>query len=201
MAQVGEVWEEGRTSVAIEHMGTNYLRHRLLMWMVSGPPPRQVSPIVLSCAPDEWHEGDALPRGWQFILLGADTRRSALRSDGFPGLGVPLPDLGLPSCQAFHLVQPRRRRRTAQTALGETRQFTAAGGAAAVLRGFVFDAARLERTRRKPARRRPAILAVGRAFDHLTAAAPGAAVLCLTAEATAADRDAVLAAGAVGLIE
>jgi DNA-binding NarL/FixJ family response regulator len=33
------------------------------------------------------------------------------------------------------------------------------------------------------------------------AAAPGAAVLCLTAEATAADRDAVLAAGAVGLIE
>jgi len=33
------------------------------------------------------------------------------------------------------------------------------------------------------------------------AAAPDAAVLCLTAEATAADRDAVLAAGAVGLIE
>ena len=33
------------------------------------------------------------------------------------------------------------------------------------------------------------------------AAAPGRAVLCLTAEATAADRDAVLAAGAVGLIE
>lgn len=33
------------------------------------------------------------------------------------------------------------------------------------------------------------------------AAAPGTAVLCLTAEATAADREAVLAAGAVGLIE
>jgi 3-methylfumaryl-CoA hydratase len=30
------------------------------------------------------------------MLLGADTRRSALRSDGFPGLGVPMPDLGLP---------------------------------------------------------------------------------------------------------
>jgi 3-methylfumaryl-CoA hydratase len=40
--------------------------------------------------------GRALPRGWQFLLLGADTRRSALRSDGFPGLGVPMPDLGLP---------------------------------------------------------------------------------------------------------
>ena len=33
------------------------------------------------------------------------------------------------------------------------------------------------------------------------AAAPEAAVLCLTAEATGADREAVLAAGAVGLVE
>ena len=33
------------------------------------------------------------------------------------------------------------------------------------------------------------------------AAAPNAAVVCLTAEATEADREAVLAAGAVGLIE
>lgn len=37
-----------------------------------------------------------LPRGWQFVLLAADTPRSQLRSDGFPGLGVPMPDLGLP---------------------------------------------------------------------------------------------------------
>ena len=51
---------------------------------------------MLDLDPDAWQGGDALPRGWQFILLGADTRRSALRGDGFPGLGVPLPDLGLP---------------------------------------------------------------------------------------------------------
>jgi 3-methylfumaryl-CoA hydratase len=51
---------------------------------------------MLDHDPDQWSEGDILPRGWQFILLGADTRRSALRPDGFPGLGVPLPDLGLP---------------------------------------------------------------------------------------------------------
>ena len=38
----------------------------------------------------------SLPRGWHFVLLAADTRRSALRGDGFPGLGVPMPDLGLP---------------------------------------------------------------------------------------------------------
>jgi 3-methylfumaryl-CoA hydratase len=51
---------------------------------------------MLDLDPDGWTEGDPLPHGWQFILLGADTRRSALRDDGFPGLGVPLPDLGLP---------------------------------------------------------------------------------------------------------
>ena len=51
---------------------------------------------MLDLDPDAWQEGDPLPRGWQFILLGAETRRSALRADGFPGLGVPLPDLGLP---------------------------------------------------------------------------------------------------------
>lgn len=51
---------------------------------------------MLDQDPDVWREGDVLPRGWQFILLGADTRRSALRRDGFPGLGVPIPDLGLP---------------------------------------------------------------------------------------------------------
>ena len=51
---------------------------------------------MLNMEPDSMHEGLPLPRGWQFILLGADTPRMALRSDGFPGLGVPLPDLGLP---------------------------------------------------------------------------------------------------------
>ena len=51
---------------------------------------------MLNQDPDKWSEGDFLPRGWQFILLGADTKRSELREDGFPGLGVSLPDLGLP---------------------------------------------------------------------------------------------------------
>jgi len=41
-------------------------------------------------------DGGILPFGWHFFLLGGATRRSALRSDGFPGFGVPLPDMGLP---------------------------------------------------------------------------------------------------------
>lgn len=51
---------------------------------------------LLDLAPEPVLGSGWLPRGWQFLLLGADTRRSDLRSDGFPGLGVPMPDLGLP---------------------------------------------------------------------------------------------------------
>ena len=51
---------------------------------------------MLDLDPESIVEGDPLPRGWQFLLMGADTRRSALRADGFPGLGVPIPDIGLP---------------------------------------------------------------------------------------------------------
>lgn len=51
---------------------------------------------MLDLDPDTFSEGDSLPRGWQFILLAADSRRAEIRADGFPGLGVPLPDLGLP---------------------------------------------------------------------------------------------------------
>jgi 3-methylfumaryl-CoA hydratase len=51
---------------------------------------------MLDIEPDEFAAGQPLPRGWQFVLMAADTRRSALRGDGFPGLGVPMPELGLP---------------------------------------------------------------------------------------------------------
>jgi 3-methylfumaryl-CoA hydratase len=51
---------------------------------------------MMDLDPDSMVEGLPLPRGWQFILMGADTRRTSLRVDGFPGLGVPMPDIGLP---------------------------------------------------------------------------------------------------------
>ena len=51
---------------------------------------------MLDLDPDNYRAGGPLPRGWHFFMLAGDTRRSALRSDGFPGLGVPVPDLGLP---------------------------------------------------------------------------------------------------------
>ena len=77
IAAVGQAWEERRISIAAEHLATNYLRHRILMWMMSCPPPRSLPPIMLACAPNEWHEGGLLAlaallrrRRWPVIYLG-----------------------------------------------------------------------------------------------------------------------------------
>lgn len=85
IATIGQLWEEGQVSIATEHLATNYLRQRLLMWMMSGPPPRTVNPIVLACAPNEWHEGSLL-------VLGALLRRRRWPI-AYLGQSVPLLDL------------------------------------------------------------------------------------------------------------
>jgi MerR family transcriptional regulator, light-induced transcriptional regulator len=85
MAAIGDSWEKEQISVATEHLVTNYLRQRLLMWMVSGPPPQATQPVVLACAPNEWHEGSLL-------MLGALLRRQRWPV-AYLGQAVPLPDL------------------------------------------------------------------------------------------------------------
>ena len=87
LAAIGEAWERKQISVATEHLASNYLRHRLLMWMVTGPRTRPVNPIVLACAPDEWHEGSLLMlgvllrrRGWPVAYLGQNVPFSDLAS-------------------------------------------------------------------------------------------------------------------------
>lgn len=57
------------------------------------PAVRRVA-AMLDLDPDRFRDGDPLPRGWHFTLLAADTRRSQLRNDGFPGFGAAVPDLG-----------------------------------------------------------------------------------------------------------
>ncbi len=83
--QIGEAWEHGHISIATEHLATSYLRQRLLMWMLSSPPPQRTSPIVLACAPEEWHEGSLL-------MIGALLRRQG-RPIAYLGQAVPMPDL------------------------------------------------------------------------------------------------------------
>lgn len=85
IAAMGTYWEEGTISVATEHLSTNYLRQKLLSWILSGPPPRNTRPIVLSCAPDEWHEGSLL-------VLGALLRRRRWPI-AYLGQAMPLLDL------------------------------------------------------------------------------------------------------------
>lgn len=85
MNDIGESWEENKASVATEHFATNFLRQRLLMWMVNGPPPQSRPPVVLACAPGEWHEGSLL-------ILGALLRRRRFPV-AYLGQAVPLSDL------------------------------------------------------------------------------------------------------------
>lgn len=77
MRDIGLGWERGTIDIATEHLATHYLRQHLLMWMRTGPPPYPVAPIVLACAPGEWHEGSLLMFGallrrrrWPIAYLG-----------------------------------------------------------------------------------------------------------------------------------
>ncbi len=51
---------------------------------------------MLDRDPADLREGDPLPRGWHVLLFNAPTGQSRLRPDGAAGLGVTLPDIGLP---------------------------------------------------------------------------------------------------------
>ena len=85
LCSIGDAWEKGDINVATEHLATSFLRQKLTMWMASSPPPVARPPIVLACAPDEWHEGSLL-------ILGALLRRRRWPVT-YLGQAVPLADL------------------------------------------------------------------------------------------------------------
>lgn len=85
LAEIGEDWRAGRINVATEHLASAFLRQRLTMWLVTGPPAHPIRPIVLACAPDEWHEIGLL-------MLGVMLRRRRWPV-AYLGQAVPLPDL------------------------------------------------------------------------------------------------------------
>jgi 3-methylfumaryl-CoA hydratase len=51
---------------------------------------------MLDIDPQHFSVGDPIPRGWHFAMLAGETPRHRLRSDGFPGLGVAMPQLNHP---------------------------------------------------------------------------------------------------------
>jgi methanogenic corrinoid protein MtbC1 len=85
LARIGHAWSEGELGVATEHLATGWLRQRLLLWMLTAPPPRPGPTVVLACAPGEWHEGSLL-------VLGALLRRR-LRPIAYLGQSVPIEEL------------------------------------------------------------------------------------------------------------
>ncbi len=85
LSAVGDRWEDGGITVATEHLASHYLRQRLQLWLRTGTPPYVVPPVVLACAPGEWHEGGLL-------ILGALIRRRRWPVV-YLGQSVPLPDL------------------------------------------------------------------------------------------------------------
>ncbi len=52
--------------------------------------------VMLGIDPHSLTFGDRVPRGWHFAMLAGETPRNTLRSDGFPGLGVAMPQLDRP---------------------------------------------------------------------------------------------------------
>jgi 3-methylfumaryl-CoA hydratase len=58
--------------------------------------------VMVGIDPKSLSEGDLLPRGWHFALLAGETPRGLLRSDGFPGLGVAMPQLDRPRLLLGH---------------------------------------------------------------------------------------------------
>ncbi len=85
LVAIGERWHNGEVGVGTEHLATNFVRNRLLSWMNAGPPVYDVPPIVLACAPEEWHEISLLIFG---VLL-----RRRRWPVAYLGQSLPLPDL------------------------------------------------------------------------------------------------------------
>lgn len=85
LVDIGEGWAAGRVSVATEHLASQFVRQRLMQWMLAGPSTYAVRPIVLACAPDEWHD-------LSLLMLGVLARRRRWPVH-YLGQSVPLPDL------------------------------------------------------------------------------------------------------------
>lgn len=85
LVDLGQDWSGGRIDVATEHLASAFLRQRLTMWLVTGPPTHPIRPIVLACAPNEWHE-------MSLLMLGVLLRRRRWPV-AYLGQATPLPDL------------------------------------------------------------------------------------------------------------
>lgn len=129
LERIGDAWEQGQMTIVTEHHASYYLRHRLLMWMMTGPTPRPINPIVLACAPGEWHEGSLLMMG---VLL---------RRRGFPvtylGQDVPVQSMAefIQEIQPSAVLLIAMRAETAQALIDYSKQIPQVKGRPLVVFG------------------------------------------------------------------
>jgi DNA-binding transcriptional MerR regulator len=94
LTHIGHAWEHENLSIAVEHLATNFIRQRLMQWMLSSPPARSGPPIVMACGPGEWHE-------ISLLIMGALLRRRRWPI-AYLGQSMPLSDLS----KFVHEIKP-----------------------------------------------------------------------------------------------
>lgn len=83
--EIGAAWHSGRIHIAAEHLASAFVRQRLFLWLTTGASPYPIRPLVLACAPADWHEMGLLMMG---VLL-----RRRRWPVAYLGQATPLPDL------------------------------------------------------------------------------------------------------------
>ncbi|MEZ5394114.1 MAG: MerR family transcriptional regulator [Bryobacterales bacterium] len=84
--EIGELWAQGKCSVASEHMATGIFVHRLLKLVESAELVRsEFQPVIVACFPDEYHQLGALMLAYRLC-------REGLRVN-FLGGSLPFEDL------------------------------------------------------------------------------------------------------------
>lgn len=83
--EIGEAWHSGRIHIATEHLASTFVRQRLFLWLTTGAPPYSIRPLVLACAPADWHE--------MGLLMLAVLLRRRRWPIAYLGQATPLPDL------------------------------------------------------------------------------------------------------------
>ena len=84
--KIGDLWAQGKCSVASEHMASGIFVHRLLKLVESAEPVRsELRPVIVACFPDEYHQLGALIVAYQLC-------RHGLRVN-FLGAALPFEDL------------------------------------------------------------------------------------------------------------
>ena len=148
---------------------------------------------MLDRDPDALREGDLLPRGWHTAFFNVPVRQSQLRADGIAGLGVGLPDLGLPRLMLagrrnqFHGDIPIGARLRRETRQGEVQLKQGRSGRFALVklehRIFVESANQHAITEQLDYVLREAVSAAPADFASARAAAPAPAAPAATEQA------------------